>query len=53
MGSDQLLRDRDSHICAGGDHDLSGRTGMALSGFDVDTRDGGYRGKLRFFPGKW
>ena len=52
MGVDQLFHNRDPHICGDGNFDLPGRFGVALSGFDVDTRDGSYRGKLHFLPGK-
>ena len=48
----QLFRNRNPHICGGGNPDLPGQPGVALYRFDVDTRDDSYRGKLRFLPGK-
>ena len=51
-GFDQFFRNRDPYICGGGNPDLPGRSGVALYRFNVDTRHGSHRGKLRFLPGK-
>ena len=47
-----IFCNRDPSFGGRGNHDLTGRTGMALHGFDVDTRGGCCRGKLHFFLGK-